>query len=590
MCASTGHPDTTSTTAPMSSLLDDIDRKCNELMEEAVRAKYLNVDLEHDLSIKVLVVNEQGSRRTISTFPIETPGTTPKVHRRVFSTLATIVGENGLPNVTNVSIQMPRTFDEHNQTGTNEMTPFLQSIADSSTIQRLQFSTNFPFVDDSSDGSADDSSDGSVDTAQSDNISQPTNMVPLVTALAANFTSPQSVLNKAYVFGMHFDDEMMTILCEAISSRESRLVSLELERFQFPTLGPFWAALAANKSIQNVSVRYGAFVGTNVGDGLGIQQLQSMLETNTTMTELEMASGRPFPNSFFNSLGAGLASNATLTTLDLFDGRAQEQDYLTAFFEGGLDRIIGLEKLTLKLKDLSSTQQLVSGLERMANNVSVQRSTDGSHGVSPLKNLRLDFNFEESIMECAKLVFDSLVRNSKWFAWEQLHFDCWSNNPDMEDVEFWNKLAAVIQACPGLTTFHMNVNKCPSDADLEGIANSLENNMTITWLEADGLRPTADVQEENTWSLVDNPNRTRNACSIVRNIRGLPVFLNPSKTSLLPSVLATLLKPRKSKVGQVVNWTHAFHLVQNLPDLFSTDGSGGGRGGGKTVLVCEQEE
>ena len=546
----------------MSSSLDDVEQKCNELMEMAVSVTWLEVYLRDDLSITVdLATKGRPSRQ--ATFPIETPGTTPEVHRRVFSTLARIVEGNGVSNVNNVSIQVSNRVDGHNQTGTHEMTPFLQSIAGSSTIQWLNVG-----ADSSIDG---DSSDSSVDTEQSDNTSQPTNMAPMVAALAANLTSPHSVLNKLYLHDIHFDDELLTVLCEAISSRESRLVSLEFDDCRFPTLGPLWSALATNESISNLDFGCLGLEEETVGDIYGSQQVQEMLETNMTMTKLNLdIYDSPFPNSFLTALGNGLGSNTTLKAMDLTEINPSQHGYINALFEGGLDRNTGLERLSLKLKDLSAMQELVSGLDRMAKQSSTKGRSDGSGRVSTLKRLFLTFHLHLDDAECVMLALDCLIRNRAYFALEELHFVCSGGNSDKDNVECWNKLAAAIQACPSLTTFHMNLKNVLNDSRMETVANSLENNTKMTRFQTGGLRANANLRRRNDWNPSANPNHTRILCSIVRNIRELPLFVESSKRSLLPLVLRRLLKPTEFETEKVVNLNHAFHLIQNLPELFSS--------------------
>ena len=89
---------TNETLGTTSVPLDDIEQKCNELMEEAAQATELKVDLQHTSSIKVTLTTNGGFPTEI-TFPIVTPGTVSETHRRVFSTLARIIGGHGVSKV-----------------------------------------------------------------------------------------------------------------------------------------------------------------------------------------------------------------------------------------------------------------------------------------------------------------------------------------------------------------------------------------------------------------------------------------------------------------------------------------------------------
>ena len=564
----TGLVGTTPTTATMTSFVDELDQQCNELKEEAVRATELNVRLRRYSSIEIELTTK-GRPSCPVIFPITTTDAAPEIYRRVLATLAGIVGEHGLSNVNKLTVYLPEGDEGRNHMRTPGMPPFLQSIMGSSVIQQMRINGN----------KAVDASTRARNIHQHDTMKS-TDDVRLVTAIATNLVSPQSVLEKVYLKQIHFDDALLGILCRAISSRDCRLVKLAVESCRFPTIGPLWSALAVNQSIHTVIIFEFTLSGRDHDDNYGTQQLQSMLETNTTVTELSVLDGNPaFPNSFVAALGAGLASNTTLRTVDLLDGFCSEDGYITALFEGGLDHNIGLEKLHLTLMDLSTTEDLVSGMDRMAKNISTQRSVHGSLCISTLNNLRLRFCDEESNAECCKLLLDCLVRNSTYFALKELHFECWDDEELVYDASLFVKLAAFIQAFPTETVVTMYTDRDDvDDSDLTVLADTLENNTTMIECSFGSLNASANYRMRNHWNPLDNPNHTRILCSVLRNARQLPMFWEPSKTSLLPQVLRRLLNTRESKAVRVVNLTHAFHLIRCLPELFSTDGMTSGSG------------
>ena len=421
------------------------------------------------------------------------------------------------------------------------------------------------------------------DATDDDDTTKPANAVRLVTVLSVNIASPQSVLEKLYFNKIHFNDELLATLCEPLSSDQCQLVELKFDCCRFRTLGPLWSALAVNKSISNLNFFFPEVEGEALGDDYGTQQLQSMLKTNITITELSFLGGYPpFPHSFFDALGVGLASNRTLKTLVLWDHRASEQGYITALFDGGLDRNVGLETFRLMVKELSDTQDLMSGLDRMAKNISTKRRADGSREVSTLKNLVVEFiddlSFDEfvgdlKLVDCVKLVLDCLVRNKACFALKDLNLICLDDDEDyIHDSDLFDKLAAFIQAHPTVAALTMRGNsESTDDSKLAVLAKPLENNTTMTDFYVAGLHASSNWEDYNAWDPLDNPNHTHILCSVVRNRRELSMFLESSKRSLLPLALAALVKPYESGLEQIVNLTHAFHLVQNLPELFSID-------------------
>ena len=358
---------------------------------------------------------------------------------------------------------------------------------------------------------------------------------------------------------------------------------------QFTTLGPLWSALAVNRSIERTRVICPSCDGAPPIDMYGTQQLQSMLETNATMTKLSFLGGcPPFSNSFFVALGAGLAPNTTLKILDLSEVSWNESDYLASLFEGGLDRNIGLEKLCLEVDELSEVQDFVSGIDRMAKTTSTEHHMDGSHRVLNLKKLDLCIGYHNDVVECTTLVLDCLIRNKAYFTLEELHLDYWSRNPEEEDSSLFVKLAAFIEAFPTVTSLTMPFpsKAIHDDSNLAVLANTLENNTTMVQFEMGGLDKTAGVEERNEWDPLVKPNYRRILCSVLQNKRELPKFLESSKKSLLPSALATLLKPSKYEAEQAFNLNHALYLVRNSPELFSNDGRSGGDGSEKVESVA----
>ena len=556
---------TTATTETMSSVLDDIEQQCNEMMGKAVQARRLKVDLKSDLSIMVQLT--QGVELFVShfIFPIESPETAPKIHRRVFGTLTRMVGRREASRVVGLYVEIPKGVDGCNDTRTAEMATFLQSIADSSTIQEMGITVNVYAT----------SNDRAMETHHND-TTKPTDDIRLVTAVAANLALPQSMLKKVHIERVHFDNELLHTLCEPLSTSQCRLVELKFNECHFPTLEPLWSALAANQSIQTLWVEHpvcGVAPATNV---YATQKLQSMLESNTTMTELAINGGNPpFPNSFFAALGTGVASNTTLAILDLSFIINSEKDYLNVLFEGGVDRNVDLEKLCLDVTDLSATQDLVSGLDKMAKNISTKRSVDGSHGVSTLKHLGARFEEDLNEVECVKTLLDCLVRNSVYFALEELHLECGDDEEDDDDVcdgSLFDNIAAFIQAFPTVAVLKMSIGSGSiDDSNLTALSGMLEKNTTMTEFEIGDLGVTTDLEERNEWNPLDNTNHTGIVCFVFRNRRELPMFVESSKRSLLPLVLRRLLKPRRCTLENVVNLTHAFHLTRNLPELFSTD-------------------
>ena len=566
-------------TTPMSLSLDDVDQKCNELMEKAALGDSLSVEPKRDSSIEITMMEGDWGPDDYVTFPVASPVIAPEVHRRVFSTLARIVGRNGLSNVSYLTVLLPRGDDGYYYEKTTEMAPFLQSITETSTIHWLRISVSEEFC----------GSDSSVDTEQSENTTELPDVFCLVRAVATNLTLPQSALRTVVFEEIWFDNDLLTILCEAITSRECQLVELRICECAFPTLGPLWSAMSLNQSIQTMWVDDPESFDANPEDIYESQQLQFMLQTNTTLIDLKMTPrwSRNL-NSFFTSVGAGLASNTTLKKLHLYFTHAREQGYFTTLFQGGLDRNIGLEELCFNVKDLSSTQDLVSALDRMAKNVSAKHRADGSHRVSTLKKLRLTFGSECNAAGSFKLVLECLVRNRAFFALEELRLDLSNDSEAMLDATLFDKLTAFVQAFPTLLSVRFWRVEKPAmdDSHLSLLADTLENNTTMTRFELDGLNATDNWERQNGWDPSDNPNHTRILCSVLRNKRQLPVLLEPSKRSLVPQALAMLMKSRESKTVQVVNLNHSFHLVQNLPELFSTDGMSGG-GGGENVESVE---
>ena len=565
----------------MSSLLDDVDQKCNEMMEMAVQSTKLNIFLKYDLTIYV------GFREFLQeaefAFYVDTPDTAREIHSRVFATLARIVGGHGLSNVAEVQIELPQTNSLEYYTQTPEMTPFIQSIAGSSTIQRLHVTgMTIP-----------DSVSREIETHHN-NIVGPTDDVRLFWAAGANLASPQSVLKKLHLDEIHFDNERLGTLCELLSSTQCRLVKLNLDHCYFPTVGPLWSAMQVNQSIENLWVVEPMCNGEPPIDFYGSQQFQSMLESNRTMLELSFSADEEpeCPNSFFTAYGAGLVSNTTLKILDLSGHYPFYGGKLNALFKGGLNRNTSVEKLGLCPNDLSEAQDVVSGIDRMAKNISTKRSVDGSHRASTLKHLHFRFGEEANVEECIGLLLDCLIRNRACFAFEELYFDC-IHGTSTDDTDLFVKMAAFIQAFPTTAVLTMDRYKRPTDdSNLTLLADALENNTMMTEFHLGGLKTSDDMSQRNKqsmwnkWSPADNPNRTRIFGSVLRNKRELPVFLESSRRSLLPLVLTALLEPMESKVVQVVNLSHAFHLLQNLPELFSTGGGSGG-GGGKKVESVE---
>ena len=561
-----------------SSLLDDVDKNCNELVEEAVWATALHVRLQNDLGITIRWRTKGRPSHGI-TFPVTTPDTIPEVHRRVFSTLARIMGENSLSNVIGVHVELPRGVDGRNPTQTTAMIPFLQSIANSSTIQWLRSSVR-RFNEDSARMTASHGIDAT----------EPTDGIRLFLAAATNLSLPQSALHKLYLDAIHFDNDLLATLCEPLSTSQCQLFKLKFDGCRFPTLGPLWSALGTNQSISSLGFTRLGLEGEALGDIYGSQQLRAMLETNTTITELEMRFVESkFPNSFFAAVGAGLSSNTAFKTLDLLGGYPSERGYITALFEGGLDCNIGLEKLCLKLNNWGDAQDFVWGVDQMAKNISTQRSVDGSHRVSTIKKLSLHFDSGCHNTECFKLVLDCLVRNSDYYALKELHSESVGLVHPVHDASLFVKLAAFIQAFPTATVLRLCGYRINThDSNLSVLADALDNNTTMIEFEICIIRATANFGQRNEWSPTNHPNRIRIVCSVVRNRRELPMFLESYKTSLLPLVLKRLLEPKESETEQVVNLNHAFHLVRNIPELFSTYSSGrdGGGGGEKVDFVA----
>ena len=557
---------TNETLGTMSVPLDDIEKKCNELMEQGVSASWLEVSLWDDLSIRVDVGTEGRPFRRI-TFSIATPSTVPEVHSRVFATLARIVGRNEASNLMGVHVELPKGVDTRNDTRAAEMAPFLQNIANSSTIQWLRISVSLY-------GNA-----AARPVATHDNnTTESTDMVRAVAILAANMVLPQSALQKVWLGRIDFDNDLLATLCGVLSSKQCRLVEMRLDICRFPTLGPLWLAVAVNRSISKF-ILFCPQLDTEAPNGiLGCQQVQYMLETNTTMTEFIIEdAGSRLSTRFFTALGAGLASNTTLKYFCPSDLQPIEHGCLIALFEGGLDRNIGLLELCLMLKDLSVVQGLVSGLDRMAKNISAKRRADGSHQVSTLKRLSLHFGFRANNTECFKLVLDCLVRHSACFALEEVHFKEPLRPLYTIDADHFVKVAAFIQAFSTVVSLRLwRRGKDTDDAHMSALASILENNTTMTEFVVGYVKVSNKSTYVNRWSPLDNPNHTRVLCCVVRNIRKLSMFLPSSKRRLLPSALATLLKPRKYEAEQVTNLNHALYLVRNLPELFSTDGRSGG--------------
>ena len=133
------------------------------------------------------------------------------------------------------------------------------------------------------------------------------------------------------------------------------------------------------------------------------------------------------------------------------------------------------------------------------------------------------------------------------------------------------KLAAFIRAFPTVTVVTIYTNsEAADDSKLLVLADTLENNTTLIEFQLDGLNTSTFSTHGDEAALVDHSNHTRILCSIVRNRRELPLFVASSKRSLLPLVLRRLLKPTESETEKVVNLTRAFHLIRNLPELFSS--------------------
>ena len=296
----------------------------------------------------------------------------------------------------------------------------------------------------------------------------------------------------------------------------------------------------------------------------------------------------PVPNSFFTSVGTGLASNTTLKTLNLAGITRVERGHVAALFESGLDRNTGLEDLHLDVDGLSDAQVLVSGLDRMAKQCSTKRSVDGSHRVSTLKKLNFTFCGDRDDNKWDKLVLDCLVRNRAYFALEELHLMCRGCHYPICDTSHLVKLNAFIQAFPTATDLtRRGYCKVTDDPNLTLLADTLENSTTVTQFQVGDILATGTLESMNRWSPADCPNHTRILCSVLRNKRELSMLLNSSNRRLLPPALATLLKPSKYEAEHVLNLNHALYLVQNLPELFSTDGRSGGGGGSEKVDSVE---
>ena len=549
----------------------DVGEECNKLLDEAVSVAELNIRLCRNLSIDVSWITCEGYPFEVN-FPIAAPTPPPEMHRQVFATIATILEEVEGSDGILVNVFLPKGDDLRNDTRTAEMAPFLQSIVRSSAIEQMTIAVN-PC----------DSPNGRVMDTHRNDATGPTDDFQLVTAVATNLASPQSIVKKLTLQKIHFDNELLATLCGSISSRQCPLVKLKLHECQYLTLGPLWSALAENKSIENLVLCHLGMNQPSSDDWYGPQELQSMLSTNTTMTDLSLVGvGSCFPNSFYTALGAGLASNTTLNMLDLSGATpGYDECYVAALFEGGLDRHIGLEKFCLEIFDWEATQEFVSGMDRMAKNIAAKRSADGSHRVSKLNNLLLRFSWEGMFVDCANLTLDCFVRNRACFKLGEFHLDSQKDEeeePPLLDAYHFAKLAAFIQTFPTLTilTVFTGRDAIDDDSHLKVLSDTLENNTTMTWLEIGRFDTTIDLFWVRDWSAADNPNRAHILCSIVRNKRELPVFWESNKTNLVPLALATLLKTSSSDLENVVNLTHAFRLVQNLPDLFSIDGGSGG--------------
>ena len=106
ICDFRGSTCTISTTTTMSSLFDDVDQKCNELMEKAVSATRLKVDLQVDLSINVGLTEGDDFVPNVI-FPVATPDKAPEIHRRVFVALARIINTHGVPKVSKLGFRLP---------------------------------------------------------------------------------------------------------------------------------------------------------------------------------------------------------------------------------------------------------------------------------------------------------------------------------------------------------------------------------------------------------------------------------------------------------------------------------------------------
>ena len=550
----------------------DVGEQCNKLLDEAVSVAELNIRLCRDLSIDVSWITCDGYPAEVN-FPVAMPTPTPEMHRQVFSTIATILEETEGSDGIIVNVFLSTGSHECNDTHTAEMALFLQSIVRTSTIQQTVIAVN-PC----------DSPNGRVMDTHCNNATGPTDDFQLVTAIVTNLALPQSIVEKLTLQKIHLDHELLATLCGPISKRQCLLVKLKLQECQYLALGLLWRALAENKSIENLVLCHLGSNQLSLDDWYGPQELQSMLETNTTMTDLSLVGVGSwfFPNSFYTALGAGLASNTTLNMLDLSGATpGYDEYYVAALFEGGLDRHIGLEKFCLEVSDWVATQEFVLGMDRMAKNISTQHSVDGSHRVSKLNNLLLCFSWEGMFVDCADLTLDCFVRNSACFALGEFHLDSRKDHeeePPLLDAYHFAKLAAFIQAFPTLTilTVFTSRDAIDDDSHLKVLADTLENNTTMTWLEIGRFASIIAFFWVGNWSLADKPNWTHTMCSIVQNKRELPVFWESNKRNLVPLALATLLKPGSSDLENVVNLTHAFRLVQNLPDLFSTDGGSGG--------------
>ena len=529
-------------------------------------ATKLVVGLRSDLSIEVKLWNNSGLTADF-TFLFVSPGTTSDIYSRVFATLARMVRKKDSPNWSKLEVRLPEAYERRNCMRTRELTPFLQSIADSSTIEPLKLYGAFPFLDDDMFGLA--------VAQQTDNTPESTDMFRLVTAVADNLTSPHSVLENVTLYDIDFDDDLLTLLCESLSSNHCRVVKFILYSCQFPTLGPLWSALGANQSIQTVDVGLAETLDPVRDDMYGAQQLQSMLETNTVMTKIKMKTVQHrLLNAFFTALGAGLTSKTTLKVLDIGDIPRMWHGHLGPLFEGGLNCNTGVEKLRLPLCNSSATQDLVLGLDQMAKNISTRRVANGSHRVAALKSLALSFVRNNDDLGCIKMILDCLVRISACFAWEEVNFTRSGYGMGKNDAEVLAQLAMFIQSCPSLKTCALQGGNSGDDVLLVPLVDIVNKHTTLTKFQACGIDATSDYARCNRWSPLDNPNRTRILCSIVRNIRKLPMLLEPSKRNVLPLVLGGLLKSRQSGTEQVVNLNHAFYLIQSLPELFSTGSLG----------------